>query len=84
MAADEVTVIAQVGEPNGPVTMRVTRAQTITVPVSGDLEQYTIDAMRTVDELCQQVRAEALAQVKAIMERMKRQAAEAAEGIARR
>ena len=83
MPADEVTVVVTVGTPTtGEISTRVSRGETIMVEDASDMEGYAIEALRVVDNLCEEVRKEALRQVRAIMENVKR--AQVAEAAARR
>ena len=67
--ADSVTVVVNVGPPAEPA-VAITRSETIVVD-SGDTEALTIEALRMIDRLCTEVRAEALRQTRVVMENVK-------------
>ena len=67
--ADSVTVVVNVGAPAEPA-VAITRSETIVVD-SGDTEALTIEALRMIDRLCTEVRAEALRQTRVVMENVK-------------
>lgn len=64
--SDAVTVVITVGAPQNPA-VAVSRSETIVVE-SQDRESVAIEALRMVDRLCTDVRAEALRQTRVVME----------------
>lgn len=77
MATDAVQVEVRVGTPapGVPPVVLVSRIETVVSNEGNDLEQYAIEALRVVDRLCQDVRAEALRQVRVTMENIQKQEA---------
>lgn len=74
--ADTVTVVVTVGEPGAPA-VNVMASRTV-VTSSGDMEGVAIEALRLVNDLCAEVREEALRQTKVVMENVIGQQARAA------